>query len=282
MSRYPIALLLSLAVCFACQTLALRLAGGRTLKSESNYFSSIARIQTESTGSPQVLLLGSSLSGRLPDRPGVGNLGCDGGSAVVGLRAIDEGYLPAAPVILVEANTLSYELEKRGSQIGAAIRSDWFDLGRRIPNFGATARPAAFAYSWLMERRRPAAGDDTGTPGLSTSQPAPLSGRAPALDHAGQALVDDISSLIRRLEAKGSRIELVMLPANGTEEPRDLALARALALRTGNPWWDLNAGLAPGSLHYTDGRHLDPASARKVMDALMSAVGGSAVRQPLR
>ena len=154
--RYLAGLLGMFAVCLGVQTLALRASGGKSLKSESNYFSSIARIQTETQGKPRIMLLGSSMTGRLGDRArhfdGVANLGCDGGSAVVTLRAMDRGILPTAPLLIVEANSLSFELEQRGKEIGAAIDSPWFQLGIKTPNLGATARPTAFAYSWLMAR----------------------------------------------------------------------------------------------------------------------------------
>jgi hypothetical protein len=152
-----------LAACFGAQTLALRLFGGKTVKSESNYFSSIARIQNGDREEARVLMLGSSMIARLADRtqpiPGVANLGCDGGSAVITLRAIARGELKAAPLIVVEANSLSFELEHRGKEIAESIGSDWFKLGTKVPNLSATARPTAFVYSKLLARNNvPATG----------------------------------------------------------------------------------------------------------------------------
>lgn len=99
--RYPLILAITLALCFAAQSLALHLSGGRTAKSESNFFSSIGRIQAGAQGKPEVMVLGSSITGRLPDRTqgfhGWANMGCDGGSAVDALRAMDAGILPTAP-----------------------------------------------------------------------------------------------------------------------------------------------------------------------------------------
>jgi hypothetical protein len=145
MRLYPIAFLAVLAACFGAQTLALRMVGGRTVKSESNYFSSIARLQTGNREKARVLMLGSSMTARLSDRtkpiPGIVNLGCDGGSAVITLRAIDRGDLKAAPLIIVEANMLAFELEHRGKEIAESIGSDWFKLGTKFPNLSATARP---------------------------------------------------------------------------------------------------------------------------------------------
>ena len=98
--RYALPFALTLALLFTVQTLALRAVGGRTAKSESNFFSSVGRIQAGTTGKVDAMMLGSSITGRLPDKAqgyaGWANMGCDGGSAVVTLRAMDKGLLPAA------------------------------------------------------------------------------------------------------------------------------------------------------------------------------------------
>jgi hypothetical protein len=276
MSRYLTAFAVVLAVCFGAQSLALRMAGGSTVKSESNYFSSIARIQTETRGTPEVMLLGSSMTGRLADRaadiPGVANLGCDGGSAVVTLRAMDRGLLPVAPVLIIEANGLSFELEHRGKEIAAAIDSDWFRLGMRVPNLGATARPTAFGYSWLMAHKEGAlAAASEGLP-IST-KPAPLdASQAPLLDPASAALVHELAAIFRRLEGKGSRIYLVMLPPGAKSNTVQATLPRSLACKSGVLWWDLTDGLPPGAVGFTDGLHLDGPSAGKVLATLVSSL----------
>jgi len=273
MPRYLVILLVALAGCFGAQTFALKLVGGKTRKSESNYFSSIARLQTEAHDSPRVLFLGSSLTGRLPDRPDAGNLGCDGGSAVITLRAIDEGLLPSAEVIFVEANTLSYELEGLGKETAAAIRSEWFRAGMELPNLGATARPTAFVYSWLESKRNKVMDDGHGGPsafpasaGFST-----LTGEVALEDPREQKLVDEISGILSRLKYHGADVRLVLLPAGGLETELDLRIARAVAMKSRLPWWDMNAGVPAESFGYTDGRHMDAATAGKVVDALTAA-----------
>jgi len=150
--RYALTLALTLTACFGIQTLALHHVGGRTTKSESNFFSSIARIQTGAAEPvAKVFLAGSSLTGRFPSRtaefPDVANLGCDGESAAVVMRAIDKGILPLPPVLVIEGNTLYREQTASESLVGTVMESQWFELGRNIPNLSATARPSAFAYS---------------------------------------------------------------------------------------------------------------------------------------
>ena len=274
MYRYLFGLLAVFAACFGMQSLALRASGGKTLKSESNYFSSIARIQTETQGKPRVMLLGSSMTGRLGDRAqrfeGVANLGCDGGSAVVTLRAMDGGILPAAPLLIVEANSLSFELEGRGKEISAAIDSRWFQLGIKAPNLGATARPAAFGYSLLMSRM-PGSAPGTGNESLPLqSRPAVLDPALSAeLNPNERALVEEISGILNRLENRGSKILLVMLPPGTDEDSVQTKIAKAVAAKSGVPWWDLNEGLPAGSVGFSDGLHLDAPSAQKVMLTLL-------------
>ncbi len=274
MLRYLTGFVVIFAAGLGLQSVALRACGGKTLKSESNYFSSIARIQTETKGKPRVMMLGSSLTGRLGDRArkiqGVANLGCDGGSAMVTLRAMDQGVLPSAPVLIVEANTLAYELEGRGKDIATAIRSEWFHVGFKYPNLGATARPTAFAYSWLMARQSEG-GLSSGNQSLSIRSKPHVIARSmtPALNEKSAALVDEMTGILSRLESRGSRIFLVMLPG----VPKGFSIkeiALALACKSGVPWWDLNEGLPAGEVEFTDGLHMDAASAQKVMNTLQA------------
>lgn len=274
MLRYLTGFIVTFAAGLGLQTVALRGSGGKTLKSESNYFSSIARIQTETKGQPEVMLLGSSITGRLGDRarkiPRVANLGCDGGSAMVTLRAMDQGILPTAPVLIIEGNTLAYELEGRGKEIGAAIHSDWFHVGSQYPNLGATARPTAFGYSWLVARQ-----SESGVSAENTTLPIHSKPRAirpemaPALDAKSAALVDEMTGILSRLKSRGSKIFLIMLPGVPKDFPRK-EIAVALACKSGVPWWDLTEGLPAGEVEFTDGLHMDAASAQKVMNTLQA------------
>lgn len=279
MSRYPIALVLVLAACFGAQSLALRKTGGKTLKSESNYFSSMARLQTEARGNPRVLLLGSSMIARLSGHADpalrVGNIGCDGGSAVVTLRAMDRGELPTAPLLIVEANSLAFELEGRGHEIGAAIDSAMFRFGTRVPNFSATARPTAFAYSLLVASASDCTLTMGNAKGLSLpSAPAVLAPAAmPELDSRAAALVEEIAAIFQRLETRGSKILLVMLPPGAPGNSAQTKIARGIAAKSGVRWWDLNEGLPKDAVGYTDGLHLDPTSAQKVMETLEAGWG---------
>lgn len=275
---YALTLVLTLAACFTVQTLALRASGGRTIKSESNFFSSVARIQVGQQGKPEILLLGSSLTGRLPDRAsgfdGVANLGIDGGSAADTLRAIDRGHIDCPPEIIVEGNTLYRAVGQGPGEVARAMESRWFEVGRDLPNLGATARPSAFLYSWLMERKH---GGATG----GARQELPIGSRpripgeveAPALSGPEQELVADLVGVLRRLEDRGCRITVVMLPPGAGVETPNRRIPLALAFRAGVRWWDLNEGLPAGAVRYTDGVHMSPASAAATMATLLEFRG---------
>ena len=220
------------------------------------------------------MMLGSSLTGRLGDRAqhfdSVANLGCDGGSAVVTLRAMDRGILPTAPLLIIEANSLSFELEKRGKEIGEAIDTYWFRTGIQTPNFGATARPTAFAYSWLMARSSGAVSSSNQEFLPISSKPVELAAaNAPTLGPKETSLVDEITAILGRLRKNGSEILLVMLPPGAAADSVQFKIPLAVAANSGIPWWDLTEGLPPGSVDYSDGLHLDAPSAQKVMLTLM-------------
>ncbi len=189
---------------------------------------------------------------------------------MVTLRAIDRGELPAAPLLIVEANTLAFELDGRGKEIGAAIDSPWFRLGMTVPNLGATARPTAFGYSLMLA----ATSDGTMTmgdgSGLSIpSKPRILTGSVPDLDLPSAALVAEISAIFHRLQERGSDILLVMLPPGAPENSAQSRIARAVAVESGVRWWDLTDGLPDGAVGYSDGLHLDSPSAQKVLRTLI-------------
>jgi hypothetical protein len=277
---YPLTLVAALAALFVLQALALRASGGRTAKGESNYFSSLARIQTGiAAPRARIYLLGSSLTGRLPDRSrgfwGVANLGCDGGGAVDTLRALHDGRLPVAPVLVVEANTLHRAAEGRGSEVGRAIGAPWFRVGCRVPWLGATARPSALLYNALMVRKFGAGGSEAAALWRGVGRPEPLgtAGTGAALGGPEQALLEELASVVGGLKARGCRLVVVVMPPGGGPGSPQVRLPRELAARCGLEWWDLAGGVAAGEAGYTDGVHLDPASAAAAVRTLLDGLG---------
>ncbi len=275
---YTLTLVLTLATCFGVQTLALRAVGGRTSKSESNFFSSIGRIQAGAQDTPEVMVLGSSITGRLPDRsqgfPGVANMGCDGGSAVDALRAIDKEILPTAPWLIIEANTLQLALVEKPTEIGQAMQQPWFRLGMKMPMVSAFARPSAFFYSKLLAQKIGGFQDNSPATDLEVrSSPAqieqlPTDGLAPREN----ALIKEVSSILLRLRARGCQSMIVWLPPGRRDGSPPAPWILELARRSATAWWDLGQQAAPGTVVLTDGVHMATPSATRTMVSLMKAL----------
>lgn len=268
----------TLAICFAIQTATLRAFHGRTHKSESNFFSSMARLQTGVTPLPSVMLLGSSMTGRLPDRSngfyGVANLGCDGGSALPILRAIARGDFPTPATLVIEANTLERGLVESG-EIDDAIRSAWFWVGVKMPQLSAAARPSAFVYSALFSRRHgppPSHGgsyeDDV------YSEPRPWADLVP-LEPKAQKAVREIRDLIERLIKRRAQILIVQLPCRREMGATSLAIAREVSRCTGVGYLDLGSRLSKAEVKYTDDVHLDGPSASLCLRCILQSCGQS-------
>jgi hypothetical protein len=224
------------------------------------------------------MVLGSSITGRLPDRAqgftGFANMGCDGGSAVDALRAMDAGILPSAPILVIEANTLHMALDAKPTEIGQAMRRPWFMVGLDVPNLAAYARPAAFFYSKLLARKIGGFGaagdvDDLGV----TSRPQRIEQTTPAtLTARENELVEELTGILGRLKARGSDAMIVwMPPARGDDwdtPPWILELAR----RSGIPYWDLGQQAAPGTVTLTDGVHMAAPSAARTVRSLAKVI----------
>lgn len=275
---YVVCLLAALAACFGVQSLLIRATGGRTTKSESNYFSSIARLQSGIRGAPQVMFLGSSITGRLPDRSrgfdGVANLGCDGGSAIETLRAMDAGTIPQAPYLIVEGNTLYRAIGAKESEVGAAMRERWFRTGVALPNLGAAGRPSSMAYTLLMERKMGAAGSPDAAAFEVATGPT-LSPHPQETTTEEDALLEEVAGILRKLTAAGSKITIIMFPPGAEASSPDRRLPEELARRAGLPFWDLANAIPPGMVKLTDGVHMDPASATAVVRTIFKATGYS-------
>jgi len=270
--RYALTLLFGFGACFVMQAVALRVSGGRFAKSESNFFSSVGRIQAGTVGKPGVMLLGSSITGRLPDRAqgfeGFANMGCDGGSAVDALRAMDRGILPFAPVLVVEANTLGRELSGQASEVAGAMEGKWFRAGMDVPALSAYARPSAFFYSLLLARRTGDYGDPRSGEDLRVSSlPMPLEEDAAAQMTAGEAaLKDELVEITGRLSARGSRIVFVWFPPARPDDADIPDWMHELIAESGSLWWDLGNEADPSLVTLTDGIHMaSPSAARTVI-----------------
>jgi hypothetical protein len=64
-----------------------------------------------------------------------------------------------------------------------------------------------------------------------------------------------------------------MIPPGAEVDSVQMRIPKAVAAQSGIPWWDLTENLPPDSVTFSDGLHLDAASAQKVMLTLMREVG---------
>jgi hypothetical protein len=223
------------------------------------------------------MLLGSSMTGRLPDRKhgfeGVANLGCDGGNALDLLRAFDRGQLPPAPWLVIEGNTFYRSLHGGESELARAMRGLWFRAGMKVPQFGAAGRPSGFLYAWLMARKFARQEALERQVPVRVAPPGAPPEQAGELSAPEQQLVEQVAAMLRRLEQRGARCLIVMLPPGAEETTPNHRLPLAVAAATGSPWWDLARAVPRDSIRYTDQVHMSPASARLVVEILLEELG---------
>lgn len=275
---YLFSIVLTLALCFSLQSLALRSAGGRFTKSESNFFSSIGRIQAGARGGAEVMLLGSSITGRLPDRAqgfsGVANMGCDGGSAIDALRAMDAGILPVAPVVVIEANTLQLALDETPTEISKAMRGKWFRAGMVVPAVAAYARPSAYFYSKLLVRRIGGIDTNGGGGDLGVHGQPQMVGSLPEepLTPRQEAVISEATAIIHRLKHNGAGFIITWLPPGRSDGQPPPPWILELASRSAVPYWDLGQETRSGTVRLTDGIHMDAASAARTMRSIAAAL----------
>jgi len=275
--RYLIPFILTLAACFGVQALALQMSGGRTLKSESNFFSSVGRIQAGAHSKQDIMVLGSSITGRLPDVAqgfsGISNMGCDGGNGIDSLRAIDKGILPSARWIFVEANTLQLSLNPKRTEISRTMESQWFQYGIEHPLISAYARPAAFFYSKLLSKKigSYAASDADRGFGFNTLPSPAIAPQNADLTANQKALISETSEIITRLREKGSEVIFVWLPPARADD-QQLPWILSMAADSQSYWWDLGQSVPKEEIKLTDGVHMDATSATRTTGELLHAV----------
>ena len=270
-------IVITLAFCFAAQALALRASGGRTTKSESNFFSSIARVQAGARGQPEIMLLGSSITGRLPDRAQgfhrVANMGCDGGHAFDILRAINEGHLPGSPVLVIEANTLARALDPTPTDISLTLDRFWFKMGIRFPLLSAYARPSAFLYSAILNRKIGADQIQHDQDlGVDSRPSIPDLSHLPTLDSRYEVLVHDAVAELKRAVKDNRRVVIVWLPPARASDAPPSDFLMALASRADIEWWDLGNEADPSIIQLTDTIHMSAPSAARTTASLVKAL----------
>ena len=197
-------------------------------------------------------------------------MGCDGGSAADVLRAIDRNLLPGGKLLLVEGNTLYRATPYESSEIGKSMDDPWFQMGMDIPNISATARPSAFIYSELLAGKIGQGGGPVGNRLPVMSQPQiPPSTHVTDLGDMDRQLVDELSGIIARLEARGMEVAIIVLPPGAGKDSRNIRIPIELARVAQIPFWSMTEGLPEDSYRLTDGVHMDASSASAALRTLL-------------
>lgn len=271
-ARFLGRILVMLGLLFSLQGLVYYGLNGRSSKSESNYFSSLSRFQAAASHHPEFVLVGSSITGRLPGaevgREGVANLGSDGGSAFDGMSLLANGIVERPRWLVVETNTLFGGLGQRQSLIVRGAGGHWFGIGARLPLLGASARPSGMLYSRLLRRSVVLDGEPFEVT-LST---------VPHCDHvfspAENERLDAYARILEDLRRRGVGIVLVRYPSGFVDPAENARLEAAvsnLSTRVPFHFLDLSGQVPRDQLEFTDSVHLAPASAARIMDTIAAA-----------
>jgi hypothetical protein len=161
--KFIFGIIFVMALCFFVQSYLFFNCNAAAGKGESNYFSTLSRMQFSAVEPAQITLVGSSITGRLPGREAgnvdIANLGSDGGSSLDGLRLISMQKIPTTKWVVIEANTLFVGVGYKDPPIIKGAQGFWFETGVCLPLLGASARPSSMLYARLQGRKKLINGD---------------------------------------------------------------------------------------------------------------------------
>lgn len=270
-SRQALAILLTALLLAVAWQAVISVGGWRARFGESNYVANRIRLEDYLLlpAAPRRVLVGSSLSGRLLPEFFAGTpladfatLGLDGSIPLVGLEAL--AHRPDLPsTVYVETYLMEKPWSANDQVLVDGLRSPGTELARRVPVTRAANRPSSILYSAVKARR-----DGRGDGNIATNQPS-VTGAGPVVIPAPvvPAVLERWRTMLASLAQRGVRVVLIDLPSGETRMPGPLAsadLPGVLAGEFGLTRIDLRTewfrrGWRPT---YTDGRHLDAASAK--------------------
>lgn len=283
-TRQALAILATAAVLCAAWTWAARRPGMTAEFAEYNQAANRIRIEgyLARPSAPAHVLVGSSLAGRLlpsyfagTPMGDVATLGLDGSGPRVGIEVLRRRK-DWPETVWVETYLMGRETTPNDRALLGEMDSTGTRLAVAMPLFRATHRPSSVAYTALKRGREGGGGETTWTTNVAASvmgpaaEPAPVD---PGVEVAWQEVLED-------LRRRNVRVVFVDLPAGETHRPGTRTqpdLADRLAARFGiqrvdarEPWF--SRGWVP---RYTDGRHLDAASARQTARWLAGEARGA-------
>ena len=281
-TRQALAILATAAVLCAAWTWAARRPGMTAEFAEYNQAANRIRIEgyLARPSAPAHVLVGSSLSGRLlpsyfegTPMADVATLGLDGSGPRVGIEVLRRRK-DWPETVWVETYLMGRETTPNDRALMGDLDATGTRLAVAMPLFRASHRPSSVAYTALKRRREGGGGDATWTTNAAASMRGPSAAPAPVdpgVEEAWHGLLED-------LRRRNVRVVFVDVPAGETQRPGVRAqpdLAARLAVRFGIVRMDVReAWFSRGWMpRYTDGRHLDAASARQTARWLAEMAG---------
>jgi hypothetical protein len=270
--RFLLGVAVALLLCFGLQAVCYYGLGWKTGKGESNYFSTMSRFQAAAHPAADIAFAGSSITGRLPGREvgneKIANLGSDGGPALDGMRMLVAGKIALPRWLVMETNTMYGGVGFGESLISRNGQGPWFLIGSRCPLLGASARPSAMLYSQLLRR-----------PAVLLAEPVSLVTNVP--ENANVNDMTDLEKLrlqqyltaIADLRSKGVQIILVKIPAGAmNDRERHLVSCSIAQIQKDRTifYLDVDAQIPRDKLVFTDGVHMAPESAAKVLTSIVN------------
>jgi hypothetical protein len=264
---------------------------------ESNYQANLIRIESylRQVTPPDLVLVGSSLSGRLlpeyfpgaPDQS-VANLGLDGGTPWAGLSVIQRGN-GWPKVVLIETYLIDASPSPNDHTLVRRLDEPGTRLAQADPLFRSENRPSALLYNEMKQRR-----DSGHTPSESPALPLPALPKSARIQPSqpvdaqaqSSAVVDHpLNPFLAALKEQGVHTLFVDLPRGDSlppapSAPRPTDTAQQLADHWEIQRLDLRSaiGLDNWQPRYTDGVHLDAASARHLVLVLAKALDSLALQ----
>lgn len=262
----------SIFCCALIQTAFLRYNKGKSAKGESNYFSSLARVQNAAMAPARIALVGSSITARLPDRSqnfdDVVNLGIDGGCALDGLQLLCDQVVVVTDVVVVEVNTLAVGLHSSSVSVSDQDFGKWFVWGAKFPLLSYQARPSSqsymFAKNVLSHDSAPIAESwEIILKPEEFNQKNLLS-----LENLESTRVDQLCHWIEILQQRGLKVVMLQYPPASGQLSKEFVMAENIARRCSVPLYDLGKLQEELNISFTDSVHMTSASAIQVSQLL--------------
>ncbi len=223
-----------------------------------------------------LVVLGSSLAGRLPEAAFPAewkavNLGLDGGNSAFGAGLLLKWNVEPGMVV-VEGNSIAKERSGNDPILEERIRSLTFHWSTWMAPWRAERRPFSAFYSWLKTRKDEATAGSGGT-----NAEAGLSAAVMKTQPGDQELLNGriLPERLQALRDQGAEVLIVMAPDGGADRSEEYRVASAVSARTGIPVLDVKGEFDETIFRYTDGLHLSPPSARRVVQLIEEALNAS-------